>query len=98
MEKDVSITRDGNSIVEKSTIGGVEFEMRTTLNEVQERKDKDVDPTFHIKVCVTPTFVLLQHLLFRNKLYVSFVIYLIIFIFIKSAVHVIPVIYKYKNR
>ena len=49
-ERVVTVTRDGNTFIEKSVVGDYTFEMPNKLNEVVEWKDREVDPVFHVKV------------------------------------------------
>ena len=47
----MTIKRDGDSIKVKTVMGpGIEFEATLKLNEVLDWKDKEENPTFHVKV------------------------------------------------
>ena len=45
-----TITRVGNSMHEKATVGAVAFEMTLKLNEMLEFKEKEENPVFHVKL------------------------------------------------
>ena len=49
-EDDLTITRVGNSFLEKVTVGAVAFEMTLKINEMLELKEKEENLVFHVKV------------------------------------------------
>ena len=46
----LTITRVGNMFVEKAVVGGVDVEMKKSINKETEWKDNEENPTFHLKV------------------------------------------------
>ena len=46
----VTITREGDSLKEKTVIDGVSYEVTMKINETFEWKDKEENPVYHVKV------------------------------------------------
>ena len=46
----MTLTRDGDSFKEKTTIDGVPYEVTIKLNESFEFKEKEENPAYHAKV------------------------------------------------
>ena len=49
-ENEFTITRVGNTFVDKAVVDGVAFEMKLPINEEVEWKEQEENPIFHVKV------------------------------------------------